>query len=386
MQISARNISPQPTGVRVARTLSLVRVPASPVPSAAGASAGGQHTIPVACAVSLLAGTERVDADALLANLGVSPAMLESPLARLQLDSFAKLVRHVVRRGRDEMFGLCTRPVKSGTFALAARQMVRSATLGDALRAGMAVYSGAIDDFALRLRVHDGEASVLLIDRRAADGPGATARSVFLFCTLAFASWLVQRRIRASRVTLSTETSGRLGPDGPMFFGTPIQYGQPCSSLTFDAGWLNLPVVPDVASLQTHLGDLPGCLFVLYRPSTSLVADVRHRLRPHLGGELPSLVELARAMNLAPQWLRRRLYDQGSGYQEIKKALLRDAAIEYLTRSDLNLADIAEQLCFAEPSAFQRAFKRWTGVAPGEYRRTHCGRPSEAAANGCVEH
>ena len=68
----------------------------------------------------------------------------------------------------------------------------------------------------------------------------------------------------------------------------------------------------------------------------------------------------------------------GQGYQAIKDDLRRDIAIEYLARPDLTLIDIANLLGFSEPSTFHRAFKKWTGVAPGEYRHTRL----QAAADG----
>ncbi|HEX8886167.1 MAG TPA: helix-turn-helix transcriptional regulator, partial [Noviherbaspirillum sp.] len=74
----------------------------------------------------------------------------------------------------------------------------------------------------------------------------------------------------------------------------------------------------------------------------------------------------------------RRLQDEGQGFQAIKDDLRRDIAIEYLARPDLTLIEIANLLGFSEPSTFHRAFKKWTGVAPGEYRLTRL----QAAAAG----
>ena len=71
---------------------------------------------------------------------------------------------------------------------------------------------------------------------------------------------------------------------------------------------------------------------------------------------------------MTPQTLRRRLHDEGRGFQAIKDDLRRDVSIEYLARTDLPLLDIAEKVGFSETSTFHRAFKSWTGVAPGEYR------------------
>jgi AraC-like DNA-binding protein len=75
--------------------------------------------------------------------------------------------------------------------------------------------------------------------------------------------------------------------------------------------------------------------------------------------------------------VRRRLDDEGQLYQSIKDDLRRDLAITYLSRSRRSVLEVALTLGFAEPSAFHRAFKKWTGANPGEYRQSFQGR-SEA--------
>ena len=77
---------------------------------------------------------------------------------------------------------------------------------------------------------------------------------------------------------------------------------------------------------------------------------------------------MARQLNTSPQTLRRRLHEQGTSFQELKDQLRRDLAIYHLGRRELPIQEIAEQLGFSEPSAFHRAFKKWTGLTPGAYR------------------
>ena len=83
-----------------------------------------------------------------------------------------------------------------------------------------------------------------------------------------------------------------------------------------------------------------------------------------------SLEAVGEAMAIAPQTLRRRLREEGHGFQALKDALRRDTAIACLARPELTLPEIAQRLGFSEASTFHRAFKKWTGVAPGEYRLT----------------
>jgi AraC-like DNA-binding protein len=67
--------------------------------------------------------------------------------------------------------------------------------------------------------------------------------------------------------------------------------------------------------------------------------------------------------------MRRRLHEEGSSYQGIKDQLRRDLAISYLSHSERSVMDIALELGFSERSAFHRAFRKWTGASPGEFRR-----------------
>ena len=71
----------------------------------------------------------------------------------------------------------------------------------------------------------------------------------------------------------------------------------------------------------------------------------------------------------SPATLRRRLSEEGESYQSILDELRRDLAIALLGETSLSVAAIAIELGFAESSAFHRAFKKWTGASPGEYRR-----------------
>ena len=84
---------------------------------------------------------------------------------------------------------------------------------------------------------------------------------------------------------------------------------------------------------------------------------------------MPTLEQVARQLALTPQTLRRRLAREGLSFQGLKDDLRRDAAIGDLADPRLTLADIAVRVGFADVSTFHRAFKAWTGLAPGAYRQ-----------------
>ena len=83
----------------------------------------------------------------------------------------------------------------------------------------------------------------------------------------------------------------------------------------------------------------------------------------------PVFEDLAGELRTTPTTLRRRLDREGTSYQTIKDELRSDVAIDYLCNSSMSVDEIAARIGFRDASAFHRAFKRWTGVQPGEYRR-----------------
>lgn len=330
------------------------------------------HTIAIHHVVQVLQGTERrgVASAPLLQRAGISAALLDAPLARVSQEQYARLLRVVQRALRDEFWGLCSQPLRLGSFAQCCRLLIHTPTLADALRVGFRYFHGELPDFVARLGVADRVATVRIVTPLAPEPSLLYAERTFLFFTFGLASWLVARRIPLSAV-------GYRGPAPPNVaetaraFQAKVRYGQPHFSLSFDARWLQLPMVQNTQSLREFLQQAPANLLVKYRDKASVTERIRRLLRSHLRGEMPSLDEVGRVLGMTPQTLRRRLREEGQGFQPLKDNLRRDAAIEYLARPDMTLLDIADQIGFSEASTFHRAFKKWTGVAPGEYRQRH---------------
>ena len=83
----------------------------------------------------------------------------------------------------------------------------------------------------------------------------------------------------------------------------------------------------------------------------------------------PDLAETAAALGMSMATLQRRLAAEHTSFQKVKDELRRDVAVVRLNAGHATLAEIAFELGFADSAAFQRAFKSWTGSAPGSYRQ-----------------
>lgn len=344
-----------------------------------------RHTIAILQVSQILQGVQGrgVDVQGLLRRAGIVPALLDSPLSRVTQAQYAALIKLLSRSTRDELWGLCSHVVPLGHFAQMCRLLVQCRTLGEALRTGLAYYHRVLTDFVPRLVVHEGQAQVRLVGRCERAVERGYADRTFCFFTYGLASWLVARRIPVQEVMYRPIDQG-YSSDAGRLFQAPVVYDHPWVGFRFEARWLDLPVVQTPQSLQEFLRQAPASLLIRYRDQTSLSERIRRLLRRHLAGEMPSLEFVSDYLAMTPQTLRRRLRDEGLGYQAIKDDLRRDAAIEYLGQPELTLLDIANRLGFSEASTFHRAFKGWTGLAPGVYRQTLLRPQADAVASGPI--
>ncbi|MFN3712568.1 MAG: AraC family transcriptional regulator [Alcanivoracaceae bacterium] len=86
-------------------------------------------------------------------------------------------------------------------------------------------------------------------------------------------------------------------------------------------------------------------------------------------GRFPSVDEAASDLHMSSRTLKRKLQQLGTSYQKILDDLRKGLAVEYLTQTEITVDDIAVQLGYSDASNFARAFRRWTGRSPSDYRR-----------------
>jgi len=77
---------------------------------------------------------------------------------------------------------------------------------------------------------------------------------------------------------------------------------------------------------------------------------------------------IAAPLGLSRRSLQRRLQDEGFSFRALHEQIRAELACRWLEQSTMALGEVAYLLGFSEPSAFHRAFKRWTGQTPAAYR------------------
>jgi AraC-like DNA-binding protein len=307
------------------------------------------------------------DTRPLLAAAGIDASRLGDPQVRVTPEAFGALWLAIARALDDEFFGLDSRRMKVGSFATLARLTMSAPNLRQVLVRVTQFFGILLDDVAVELQL-SGAAAVIQIHER---GPGPRDR-VFAHETLlvlihGLACWLIGRRIPILRADFAYPAPAWAG-EYRSVYSENLHFDAALTRAAFSPLLLEAPPVQNERSLREFLRGAPGNFVLKYKDQNSLSSRVRRHLRDRDPTVWPGFDELAEVFHLGPTTLRRRLEREGNSFSAIKDALRRDMAIHHLANPQLSIGEIAARLGFAEPSAFHRAFKQWTGLRPGDYR------------------
>ena len=317
---------------------------------------------------TVLAAAERqgVARGALLAQAGIAPEELAAE--RWPIDHITRLWRAAVHCTQDAGFGL-----KAGAGVGPASFNVVSYLLQSAptLRAALALvqkYQRLISDGGRFQTITGPEACWVVYHPR----QGALAFSphqieAVLAAVVVFARWVTGSALRPQRVQLS---QARIGPLAGYreVFQCPVDFEQAFSGVLLANAQLDAPLPQANAQLaQAHQQQAAARLAALSRQD-GLEQTLRMWIASQLQGQAPARAQAARALGLSERTLARRMRAEGLSYSALLDGVRRDAALQAVAQTTRALSDIALALGYAEPSVFTRAFRRWTGATPGQWR------------------
>lgn len=151
-----------------------------------------------------------------------------------------------------------------------------------------------------------------------------------------------------------------------------LYFDQPTNVLVFDKATLDLPINNANEQLANTLKEALRRIDKINDNSEDfLLEKVQQEIVAALPEALPTINEIAAALNQSARTLQRRLSDQGYSFKKLVDITRQNLAAQYLKHSNITATEIAFLLCYSESSAFDRAFKRWFNTSPLEYRKTH---------------
>jgi AraC-like DNA-binding protein len=151
-------------------------------------------------------------------------------------------------------------------------------------------------------------------------------------------------------------------------FGVVPRFGQQHNELVFARSALDLPVRGAEPGLAEILGSYSAQLAAQAPALDALLQRVRSTLVRELNIGAPALAHLARKLGSSERTLRRQLQARGTHYKQLLDEVRHDLACRQLTLG-APLSEIAQQLGFHGSRALHKAFIRWTGLTPSQYRQ-----------------
>ena len=174
-------------------------------------------------------------------------------------------------------------------------------------------------------------------------------------------------RFRVAEVRFSHVVSAARRAEYCAFFGCDVTFGALYTEMLIEESVLDAPLPTADANLEAILVPLAAAERGRASPHLPLTDQVRRALRAALTSDDAQLDGVARRLGMTGRSLQRRLKDEGTVFQTIRDEMRRELADHYLGQ-EMSFAEISFLLGFSEPSAFFRAFKRWTGLTPLERR------------------
>lgn len=151
-------------------------------------------------------------------------------------------------------------------------------------------------------------------------------------------------------------------------FGGAERFSQPFTGLEFDRALLDRRQLHHHPELYSILHSNAETKLEQMARGERFVDRVRQYLLSVPPKRLPDMASVARDLGLSPRSLRRRLADDGMSYKALVQSVLAIRATQLLSDPNRTIQETAAEMGFSDPSAFQRAFKRWKGMTPGQFK------------------
>jgi AraC-like DNA-binding protein len=316
-----------------------------------------------------------VDADAVRVASGVDREVIDAPEGRLPVRSLhAAWAAAEQRLQRPDAALVVAEHYVPGDYGLVGFVAMNCATLADSLVE--LVRFGALwtDDPSFILL--DDDTLAYGYQTSLPYGPGLRYANEAGFAEVLVAARLVtQTRFSPVSVSFAHARPKDIRAH-EAFFGCPARFEAGETAMVFPREALSLPLPKADAQLGAFLRNVAGDALGRRKRESTPPERIKEIIGEELAHGLPPLDRIARRLATSERTLRRRLEEEGTSFRHILDETRAELAQGYVRDGRLPLSEVALLVGFSETSAFNRAFKRWTGSPPSAWRSQHGARGS----------
>ncbi|HZR37700.1 MAG TPA: AraC family transcriptional regulator [Nevskia sp.] len=314
-------------------------------------------------------------ADDLLRRAGLDPAMLRDPNGRVPVSRMARMWQLAVEETGDPCLGLKAAAfVQPATFHGLGMALLASQNLADALQRS-ARFSRIVSN-AVDVTIEPHPLGLKQVMRWRAEVPLVEgAIDLIMASTLKMGMLLLGMDEQAPRpleLRLQRGATPAMRAEFEAYFRCPVWFGEAENSLLVPQEWIDRPL-PMANPQLARQNDLVVMEYLSRFDGARLAEKVRAELISRLPAGEPPRGEVAAALHLSEKTLQRRLKDEDTSYQQVLDEVRRELAQQYLREGPMSVCEVTFRLGFSDQSSFTRAFRRWTGRTPGEFRSQPAG-------------
>lgn len=308
------------------------------------------------------------DSEALFAQAGLDPAHLHDPNARYEYEHVRKLWELAVETTGDPCFSLTAAQFwHPSHFHALGFSWLASASLEDALQRLMRYFRiVTTDPEQLSLEETD-EGFEFIVDTSVVQYRGLDEEYDLFFAIVVDACRVsFPEKFSPLRVSLQREAPS-CADRFEEFFQAPVTFSAAQNILVFRKEDLTTRLPTGNAELA-RTNDQVIRHYLSYLDRSDVVMQVKTSLIDQLPSGQVNEESVADALNMSMRTLQRKLHEEGVTYKQLLDETRHELAMQYIHESRSSVSEIAYLLGFSEVSNFSRAFKRWTGASPTEFR------------------
>lgn len=299
--------------------------------------------------------------------IGISLEALQDPDRRVPADNHYRLWEYAEQVTGDPAIGLhAGEVVDPERMGLVGHVFFNCDTLGEAVTQYVRLHRLINESVILGFEQTD-EQAILTWH---ADAPGHYCRQDMdrtLAATVCRARHFIHPTIHAEWLEVAHNTPDYAG-EYQRVFGGPVSFGAGVTRLAFSSQFLSHPIPRRNPYVYSAVLQQVNALLAKIQTRRSFSRKVRRLISRQMSTERIDADSLARQCHMSRQTLYRRLKKEGLSFHDLVEQVRKDKALRYVAADRYALGEIAFLLGFSELSAFSRAFKRWTGVSPAQYR------------------
>jgi len=311
-----------------------------------------------------------LDAVGIARQAGADLATVPGPTDRIEADKLDAILRLAIPLIRDPAFGLqaarCWHPSNLGVLGHA---WLSSSTLRTGLKRLSRYYRLVGERTITEIEESRQGVKVRFWARRG--NPAAVAVAAVLV-DVAMAFLLDMCRMNAGAALRPVAASLRRGrPENvdayERFFGCPVRFGAEENVFVLSAKDADR-LLPSSNKQLAAVFDRMLAEELARLDKSDVIARCRAAVLEDLPSGEASAEDTAKQLHMSPRTLQRKLAEAQTTYVQLVDDTRKDLALRYIEDPRRSITDITFSLGFSQPSAFTRAFRRWTGLAPSEYR------------------